>query len=128
MDSTYPRGMVRYALLVMSHPEQPETADMANFVLERLPVLKSQPDGNAKIGFLWITDPIDGVDMSSKALEAFGNDVADESKYVYRTLGFSLPGGGAKILVAYDIAPSGSQSGCLVFLLPMLTGLGMWIV
>jgi hypothetical protein len=101
-DSTS-RGLIRYVLLVVCHPTwQPTTAQMSEFVCDRLPEFGRQPNGTAKVGLLFDSIPMSSIDMAGRAVEAFGSKVSDESRFIYRTLHFGLKGGEAKILVIYD--------------------------
>ena len=92
-------GDIKFVLLVASLPEEPSASHMSSFLFETLPELKTV---DAKIGFLWVTDPIDSVDMYTEAEKAFGSIVSDESKYTYRTMGYQLASGHSKILVFYE--------------------------
>jgi len=106
-SSDQAQGLIRYVLLVVSHPMPPTRAQTAEFLNKILPELKTQQDGTAKIGILLETDPIGSVDMTAKAVEAFGDRVVDNEAYTYRTLHLGLRGGGAKCLVVYDKSPAG---------------------
>lgn len=93
------RGDIKYVLLVASLPEEPLMAHMSSFLFESLPELKQ---ADAKIGFVWKTDPIDSIDMHGLAVNAFGSEVANENRYIYRTIGYKLSSGHAKVLVIYE--------------------------
>ena len=93
------RGDIKFVLLVTSLPEEPSMPHMCSFVQDSLPELKN---GDAKIGFVWRTDPIDSIDVPGLAVEAFGSKVADPSTYIYRTIVSKLPTGHAKTLVIYE--------------------------
>lgn len=101
-----PTTLIRYVLMVVSHPEQPTTPQMSQFLLKILPEFKTQNDGTAKVGFLWETKPMDSIDVPALAVQTFGREVADESKYTYRTLRHKMTGGETKCLVIYDAPPS----------------------
>ena len=104
------RGLIRYVLLVVCHPEwQPTAAQMSEFLLNKFPGFASQPNGSAKVGLLYEAKPMHLIDMNTVAMESFGKEVSDNSKYTYRTMHFSLKGGEAKILVIYDNAISGPR-------------------
>ena len=91
------RGSMEYALVVTSLPEEPPMEHLVPFVQESLPDL----GGDTKIGFVWKTDPIDSIDIPALAVQAFGEHVSDETQFIYRTIGFQLEKGHAKILVIY---------------------------
>jgi hypothetical protein len=93
------RGEIKFALLVASLPEEPSMPHMCEFVQKSLPELKNP---NAKIGFVWKTDPIESIDASALAVNTFGSEVADPNRYTYRTISFKLPNGHAKVLVIYQ--------------------------
>ena len=95
-------GLIRYVLLVVSHPEQPSAGQMSAFLMDILPEFQTQHDGTGKMGLLWETKPINSIDMSSVAIKTFGDVIMDESKYTYRTLHLGINGGEAKCLVVYD--------------------------
>jgi len=97
-----PTGLIRYLLLVVSHPVQPNPRQTFDFLNEILPELKTQQNDSTKIGTLWVTTPIGGIDMTAKAIEAFGVGVVNNDLYIYRTLHLGLHGGDAKCLVVYD--------------------------
>jgi hypothetical protein len=97
-----PKGSIRYVLLVVSHPVQPDPRQTFGFLNKIVPELQTQQDGTAKIGTLWETKPIATIDMSAKAVEAFGHGVVNNDIYTYRTLHLSIRGGDAKCLVVYD--------------------------
>jgi hypothetical protein len=96
------KGDIRYVLLVCSLPEAPEPAHSVGFLNEILPELKTKRGEKAKIGLLWETTPIESIDMTAKAVEAFGGGVVNNDIFTYRTIQASLPKGGAKCLVVYD--------------------------
>jgi len=95
------RGEIKYVLLVTSLPEEPSMPHMCSFIQDTLPELKN---GDAKIGLVWKTDPIDSINVPALAVEAFGSHVGDESQFSYRTIGVKLQQGHAKILVIYEKA------------------------
>jgi hypothetical protein len=100
-----PRGLIRFVFLAVSHPDiQPTAQQMSAFIMEKLPEFEKQPNGTAKIGLLCETKSMNLIDIYSLAMETFGNEVSDESKYTYRTMHFGIDGGEAKCLVIYDIA------------------------
>jgi len=96
------KGDIRYVLLVCSLPEAPEPAHSVGFLNEILPELKTKRGEHAKIGLLWDTVPIESIDMTAKAVEAFGSGVVNNDIFTYRTIQARLPKGGAKCLVVYD--------------------------
>ena len=100
--SNNPKGHIRYVLLVVSLPTEPTPAQTFEFLNKILPELETQQDGSAKIGTLWEPKAIEAIDMTAKAVEAFGRGVADKDRYVSRTLTLSLSTGGVKCLVVYD--------------------------
>ena len=102
--SDKPKGFIRYVLLVVSHPAAPTPPQTCEFLNKILPELETQQDGSAKVGTLWETKPISEIDMTAKAVEAFGGSVVNNDIYVYRTLHLGLRGGDAKCLVVYDKA------------------------
>jgi hypothetical protein len=104
--SEKPQGTIRYVLFVVSHPVSPTPAQTFEFLNKILPELNKQKDGTAKIGTLWETDPIGSINMTEKAVEAFGDAVANNQIYTYRTLHLGLRGGDAKCLVIYDRVPT----------------------
>lgn len=112
MDDTEqkPKGLIRYALLVVSHPVQPNPQQTFEFLNKILPELRMQQDDSTKIGTLWETTPIAGIDMAAKAVEAFGASVVNNDLYTYRTLHLGLSGGDAKCLVVYDKTGSSPSS------------------
>jgi hypothetical protein len=83
---------------------------MSEFVCDQLPEFRRQPNGTAKVGLLWDTAPMNSIDMAGRAVEAFGSEVSDESRFTYRTLHFGLKDGDAKILVIYDRVRSTPKS------------------
>ncbi len=64
--------------------------------------MATQQDGTAKVGILWEKNPLSTIDMTAKAVEAFGCGVVNNAIYTYRTLHFGLKAGEATCLVAYD--------------------------
>jgi hypothetical protein len=111
MDDTRqkPKGLIRYVLLVVSHPVQPNPQQTFEFLNKILPELRTQHDDSPKIGTLWETTPIAGIDMTAKAAEAFGASIVNNDLYIYRTLHLGLGGGDAECLVVYD-KPGSSRS------------------
>lgn len=99
-----PSGLIRYVLLVVSHPVQPTTGQMSKFLTEVLPEFTKQPKDTGIAGLLHETKPMHMINMPKVATEAFGEGILDESKYIYRTMHFGLNGGEAKCFVVYDIA------------------------
>lgn len=97
------RGVIRYVLLVVSHPTQPTTAQMSSFVTDILPEFAAQENSEAKLGLLWKTDPINSIDINALAAKTFGNSILDADKHTYRTLVYKLNGGESKCLVVYDV-------------------------
>ena len=81
---------------------------MSAFLTEILPELKAQSNEATKVSFLWDTKPMSAIDVPALAMQSFGHEVSDESKYTYRTLRYGLNGGEAKCLVIYD-APQSRQ-------------------
>ncbi|OQB94319.1 MAG: hypothetical protein BWX84_00243 [Verrucomicrobia bacterium ADurb.Bin118] len=101
-NANAPKGLIRYALLVVFHPTEPSVPQMSAFLMDILPEFQSQHDGTGKVGMLWEKRPIDSIDISSLAVKTFGDAILDESKYIYRTLHLKIDGGEAKCFVAYD--------------------------
>ncbi len=104
-DKNNPRGLIRYVLLVVSHPVEPTMPQMSAFLLRILPEVNSQPNGSVKLGFLWDKKPISSIDIPALAKQTFGNDVADASRFTYRTLRHKMQGGDTECLVIYDALP-----------------------
>jgi hypothetical protein len=98
-----PKGLIRYVLLVVSHPQEPTPGQTFAFLHNLLPEFKKQHDGTEKIATQWLTTPIGSIDMTALAIETFGNGVMN-SNYTHRTLRIGLNEGEARCLVAYDIA------------------------
>jgi len=105
-----PTGLIRYVLLVVSHPEQPTAPQMSDFLLRILPEFKTQNDGTAKVGLLWETKPMESIDVPALAMQTFGREVADETKFTYRTLRHKMSGGETRCLVICDAPPSGQPA------------------
>jgi hypothetical protein len=100
-----PSGLIRYVLLVVSHPNEPTPRQTFEFMESILPELGRQEkkhEGVAKIAWLWKTEPMSSIDMTALAAKSFGAAVVDNGLYTYRTIHFKLQGGEAKCLVAYD--------------------------
>jgi len=102
------RGLIRFVLLVVSHPEQPTAPQMSAFLLKMLPEFKAQPNGAAKVGLLWETRSMDSIDVPGLAVQTFGSEVANESRYTYRTIRHKMAGGETKCLVIYDLVSTAS--------------------
>ena len=99
-----PNGLIRFVLLVVSHPVQPSAPQLSAFLLDILPEFNKQHDGTGKVGMSWETKPISSIDINQLAVKTFGDVIMDESKYTYRTLHLRFNGGEAKCFVVYDIA------------------------
>ena len=97
------RGLIRYVLMIVSHPSQPSTPQMSQFLLSILPEFKAQKDGTAKVGLLWETESMNLINLPKLAIETFGNGITNSDKYTYRTIHFGITGGEAKCFVVYDI-------------------------
>ncbi len=102
MNKPKPTGTIRYVLLLVSLPEAPEPAHTYGFLNEIIPELRTQANASTKIGTLWQTAPLATVDMTVKAIEAFGPGVSNNGAYIYRTVATKLGSGEAKCLVVYD--------------------------
>jgi hypothetical protein len=90
--------------MVVSNPVQPTPPQMSAFLMDILPEFKTQHDGTGKVGFLWETKPMSSIDVPALAIETFGSQIMDASRYTYRTLHIRLQAGEAKCLVVYDVA------------------------
>jgi len=97
-----PKGLIRFVFLVVSLPVQPEQTQMAEFLMNLLPEFEQQQDGTAKIGFLCETTSMNLINVQSLAIDAFGNNILDSDKYIYRTISIKLKTGEAKCFVVYD--------------------------
>ena len=93
---------ISYAFMVVSHPIQPSDGQLSAFLIKTLPELATS-DGDGQLGFLWVTNLLNSVDITALAIDAFGNCIIDESKYIYRTLHLGIDGGEAKCLVVYEL-------------------------
>lgn len=96
-----PKGIIRYIQLAVSHPTALSPSQTSKIIMEVLPELKSQHDGDTKIGQYCDTKSMKYIDINALAIDSFGKDFANKSSYTYRTIKFSIDGGEAKILVAY---------------------------
>ncbi len=105
-----PNGLIRYVILVVSLPTEPNPAQTIEFLDTILPELEQQQGGSAKVCTVWQTAPIESIDMTGKAVEAFGTSVVNNDLYVYRTLTMGLKTGGSKCLVVYDKTEVGESS------------------
>jgi hypothetical protein len=97
-----PKGTIHYVFMIVSLPEQPIMSQTSAFLLEILPELEKQATATTKIGFKWVTESLDNVEMSSLIIDAFGGSVMNNDTYSYRTMHLKLKEGEAKCIVVYD--------------------------
>jgi hypothetical protein len=103
--SGLPVGLIRYALLVVSLPVQPTTADMCKLLMEMIPDFEKRQDGTAKISLQWKAEPMDAIDVPDLAIRYFGNEIIDANKFLYRILPVKLEKGEARCFVVIDAHP-----------------------
>lgn len=89
----------KYVLLLVSHPTYiPTNAEVVDFMHEKLPKLNKV---EAQIASYTITGVITPVITRNIAIDVFGEEVANDSLYAYRTISFTIKGGEGRIFVIY---------------------------
>jgi hypothetical protein len=89
----------KYVLLLISHPRyKPTNTEVNDFVHEKLPELHK---GEAQIASYNISGAITLVVIRNIAIDVFGEEVANQSLYTYRTISFSISGGEGGIFAVY---------------------------
>lgn len=106
---------IKYVLLLISHPTyKPTNTEAIDFVKGKLPELHGS---DAQIASYHITRAIRPLTTQTIAIDLFGEEVANDSLFTYRTISFAIIGGEGRIFVIYQNRRSGKM---LKFLNAML--------
>lgn len=91
---------IKFVLLLISHQTyKPTDAEVNDFLSEKLPELY---ESKAQVVSYNITGTITPVTIRNIAIDVFGEEVADDSLYTYRTISFTISGGDGRIFVVYQ--------------------------